>query len=119
MPTNKIEIYSADGEFLKGYEDVCGHDRLRTLFNYVSEQEGWNTLLEEIGYIKGAVRGTERPDLKHIELIAQNESTAKSNIIQAFLNNGIGEIIFIGRNKEYLSIVYQNNLLILNGPLDY
>lgn len=118
MLKNKIEIYDINGEILKVYDDVCGHDRLRTLFNYVSEQEGWNTSIDEIGYIKGAIRGSERPNLKHLELVQKNEITAKSNIIKEFVNNGVGEVVFIGRNTECLSIVYKNNLLILNGPLD-
>lgn len=117
MPTNKIEIYSSNGEPLKAYDNVCAHDLSRTLFNHVAELEGWNVKVERVG-INGVERGNEISRKNEEQRRIGRDNMEQVKIMNCFSEHDIGKIIFTGMNGEPFSISCENNSLIFDRPLD-
>ncbi|WP_143241671.1 hypothetical protein [Aeromonas sp. SCS5] len=117
MTNNKIEIYSGNGKLLKEYNDVCGHDLSRTLFNHVAELEGWSVEVNEIG-MNGVERGNDKDKEDEGKRRRNQETSEKVKIMNSFSKHNIGKVVFIGVNKESFSISYKNNSLILDRSLD-
>ncbi|MDF2413908.1 hypothetical protein [Aeromonas sp. 1HA1] len=117
MPTNKIEIYRANGEFLKEYDNVFAHDLSRTLFNHVSELEGWSVKVDMVG-INGVERGNEISRKNEKQRRIRQDNIEQIKIMNCFTEHDIGKITFKGMYGEPFSISYENESLILDRPLD-
>ncbi|HDO1310908.1 hypothetical protein ACE1B4_11220 [Aeromonas veronii] len=113
MHGNKIEMYDLNKQRIKIYEDVSGHDLSRTLFNDVAEREGWNTTVNPLGN-KGVVRGDDNSRNNECLRRKKQELIEESKIVEAFVNNDISKVVFIGRNEEKFSITYIDGRLVLD-----
>lgn len=113
MLKNKIEIYDNNGNFIKEYDELSGHDLVRTLFNKVSELEGWGTIVDYIGF-NGTIKGSESSRDIESRRWEKQKNIEETKIINAFAINGIGRIVFTGRNGYSFGLAYEKGRLIFD-----
>lgn len=114
---NKISIYDKNLDVIEVLDiNVGGHDSIRTLYNYVAEIKGWDTVdcVDFQGVLRKNSYSKKAEENRKINL----EITTKSKIINTFKNEGISRLVFTGTDGRSFGITYSKGELELDGVLD-
>lgn len=113
MKQNKIEVYDNNGNLTEAHINDSGHDLIRTVYNYIAEIKGWDTV-DYIG-INGAIPSNYLSIRNERERQSTRKNIEENKIIKAFENNSIWKIVFTGRNDHSFSVAYEKGKLIFDN----